>query len=447
MTAPVLLAVLGLAALVLVGLAASATMAMADTAHRAASRSALERALEDHPRERRRAVLAQHEDAERTLAAIEAGAVLAAALVVVSLGAIVQLLLAGAPALRSIGLGALVGVVGGALLVFLARTVAARLVARRGTEVAVISVHRATTAARTVLGPLAGGALRIGAALTPGTGAGPYESAARARREIDRALENEHLEADERSMIHGVVELSTTMVRELMVPRTDMVSLPAGTSASTALRTFVRSGFSRMPVVGESLDDLRGMLYVKDVIREVHSPWDPRPDLEVEQIMRPARFVPEFVPADEVLRQMQASHVHIAVVVDEYGGVSGIVTIEDVVEEIVGEIADEHDPQEPGIMDLGDGRFRVPAREGLSEVGDLFGLTIEDPDVDSIGGLLGKAIGRVPIVGSRGDIAGLRLEAEKTSGRRRRLSTLIVSRSLRTDDDPDERPLEDDDDR
>ncbi|MGO3315432.1 MAG: transporter associated domain-containing protein, partial [Brachybacterium tyrofermentans] len=139
-------------------------------------------------------------------------------------------------------------------------------------------------------------------------------------------------------------------------------------------------------------------------------------------------FVPEFVTADEVLRQMQTSHVHITVVVDEYGGVSGIVTIEDILEEIVGEIADEHDPDEPEIEDLGEGRYRVPARAGLSEVGDLFDLELDDDDIDSVGGLLGKVTGRVPIVGSRAEAFGLVLEAESTSGRRRRLSTVIVSR-------------------
>ena len=130
------------------------------------------------------------------------------------------------------------------------------------------------------------------------------------------------------------------MVRELMVPRPDMVTITADSSAEKAMRLFVRSGFSRIPVIGENVDDLRGMLYVKDVMRAIHSPWDPRPQRPVSEVMRPARFAPEFVPADEVLRQMQTSHVHITVLVDEYGGVAGIVTIEDVLEEIVGEIAD-----------------------------------------------------------------------------------------------------------
>lgn len=221
------------------------------------------------------------------------------------------------------------------------------------------------------------------------------------------------------------------MVREIMVPRTDMVTVPVGTRASEAMRLFVRSGFSRVPVVGDDVDDLRGMLYVKDVLRTIHAPGNPRPDLGITEIMRPARFVPEFVPADEVLRQMQADRVHISIVVDEYGGVSGIVTIEDIVEEIVGEIADEHDRREPEIEDLGDGVHRVPARAGLSEVGELFGLDIEDEDVDSVGGLLGKALGEVPIVGSTATVHGLRLEAERTAGRRKRLSTLLVARAPR----------------
>jgi CBS domain containing-hemolysin-like protein len=254
---------------------------------------------------------------------------------------------------------------------------------------------------------------------------------------VDRALEDEHVREGERDMIQGVFDLRGTMVRELMVPRTDMVAITADSTAEKAMRLFVRSGFSRIPVIGDSVDDLRGMLYVKDVMRAIHSPWDPRPQRPVREVMRPARFAPEFVAADEVLRQMQTSHVHITVLVDEYGGVAGIVTIEDVLEEIVGEIADEHDRREPEIEDLGEGRYRVPARASLSEVGELFDLDIDDDDIDSVGGLLAKTTGRVPIPGSTASALGLELEAERTAGRRKRLSTVIVSRTSPEDESND----------
>ncbi|MCT1774774.1 hemolysin family protein [Brachybacterium sp. p3-SID957] len=290
-----------------------------------------------------------------------------------------------------------------------------------------------------LLWPPASALIAVSSVVTPGADRedGPYGVDSELRSSVDRALEKQHLEIVEHDMIQGVFDLRDTIVRELMVPRTDMLAIAAGATAEQAVRLFVRSGFSRIPVVGESVDDVLGMLYVKDVMRAIHSPWDPRPDRAVEDIARRAYFVPEFVSADVVLQQMQTSHVHIAIVVDEYGGVSGIVTIEDVVEEIVGDIEDEHDRSEPQIEDLGDGVFRVPARESVTEVGELFGLDIEDEDVDSIGGLLGKAIGRVPIVGSRGSIHGLQLEGERTTGRRKRLSTLLVSRAAGPGEDDD----------
>ena len=185
------------------------------------------------------------------------------------------------------------------------------------------------------------------------------------------------------------------------------------------------------------------MLYVKDVMRAIHSPWDPRPQRPVHEVMRAARFAPEFVAADEVLEQMQTSNVHITVLVDEYGGVAGIVTIEDILEEIVGDISDEHDRANrrswprPGPLP----RAR-PA--GLSEVGELFGLDLDDDDIDSVGGLLAKTTGRVPLPGTR-DSPRPRARGEKTAGRRKRLSTVLVRRAQ--DDDMQDSDQEDDHDR
>lgn len=418
-------ALLTLIPLALLGAIAAAVLAAADAAHRSATRQDVAGELEHRPAAVREQVTRQHEDAGRTLASIGIGGVLVAALTTGAATAVLVEVLDGWL------LPTVIGVLGSAVLLFCAASVAGRTVGRRRAEQVLVSTRHATALARVLLWPVANLLLHLGSTLTPGVAEDPYEAAAAARKNVDRALENEHLRSDERSMIHGVFELGGTMVREIMVPRTDMVTVPVGTRASEAMRLFVRSGFSRVPVVGDDVDDLRGMLYVKDVLRTIHAPGNPRPDLGITEIMRPARFVPEFVPADEVLRQMQADRVHISIVVDEYGGVSGIVTIEDIVEEIVGEIADEHDRREPEIEDLGDGVHRVPARAGLSEVGELFGLDIEDEDVDSVGGLLGKALGEVPIVGSTATVHGLRLEAERTAGRRKRLSTLLVARAPR----------------
>lgn len=241
------------------------------------------------------------------------------------------------------------------------------------------------------------------------------------------------LDADDATLLRGVVNLGDTLTREVMVPRTDMITIAAGTEARKALLLFMRSGFSRVPVTGEDADDVRGLLYLKDVVRAT---WD-HPELLDEPLdahMRDAVFIPESVPADDLLRRMQSEVFHMAIVVDEYGGVAGLVTIEDALEEIVGELVDEHDRTEPSPEQLADDVFRVPARLPLDDLGELFGLEIEDDDVETVGGLLAKSLGKVPIPGARASAHGLSLLAERAEGRRRRLTWVIVER----EPDPDE---------
>ena len=248
---------------------------------------------------------------------------------------------------------------------------------------------------------------------------------------VDRVNESEAIEDDEREMLRSVFELSSTVTREVMVPRTDIVSVVAGTPLPKALSLFLRSGFSRVPVVGDSNDDLRGILYFKDVVRVLETgAWrgtSTEGSRTVDEVMRPALLVPESKPVDALLREFRSASSHLAMVVDEYGGIAGLVTIEDTLEEIVGELTDEHDAAPPEIEDLGDGRFRVPARLPVDELGDLFGRDLDDDDVDSVGGLLAKGLGKVPLPGSRTQVAGLELEADRVEGRRRRLATVIAS--------------------
>ncbi|AEI11757.1 hemolysin family protein [Cellulomonas gilvus] len=256
---------------------------------------------------------------------------------------------------------------------------------------------------------------------------------------VQRVSESEAIEDDERELFRSVFELGDTLTREVMVPRTDMVTTDVDTPLRKALALLLRSGFSRVPVVGDSVDDLRGVLYLKDVVRRVPTTPgaedDDALDAPASSIARPAVFVPESKPVDELLRELQEGSSHLAMVVDEYGGIAGLVTIEDVLEEIVGELTDEHDPSAPQVEDLGDGTFRVPARLGRDELGELFGLAVDDEDVDSAGGLLAKALGKVPLPGSVGEIHGLRLVAERVEGRRRRLATVLVTRVEPGDDD------------
>ncbi|MFI9555314.1 hemolysin family protein [Nonomuraea endophytica] len=287
-----------------------------------------------------------------------------------------------------------------------------------------------------IFGPLPKLLILLGNALTPGKGfrEGPFTSEAELRDLVDLAEERRVIEPDEREMIHSVFELGDTLVREVMVPRTDMVFIERGKTLDQALSLHLRSGFSRIPVVGENEDDVIGIAYLKDITRRVHESGEGTE--KVESIMRPATYVPESKPIDQLLREMQARQIHLAVVIDEYGGTAGLVTIEDVLEEIVGEITDEYDQEAPRVEAMSDGAMRVTARMPVDELGELFDTEIEVDDVETVGGLLAHALGRVPIAGSQARVAGLELTAESLAGRRNRISTVVVRRTRPDSDEP-----------
>ncbi|MDX6232310.1 MAG: magnesium and cobalt exporter, family [Nocardioidaceae bacterium] len=297
-------------------------------------------------------------------------------------------------------------------------------------RVALLSARVVLTLAR-VLGPLPQLLILVGNALTPGKGfrEGPFASEAELRDLVDLAQENKLIEDRERVMIHSVFELGDTIAREVMVPRTDVVFVERHKTLRQTMSLALRSGFSRIPVVGEGSDDVLGVAYLKDIIRRTYEYRDAESTETVESVMRSAVFVPESKPVDELLREMQAQQTHIAIVVDEYGGTAGLVTIEDVLEEIVGEITDEYDVERPQIEDLPDGAVRVSARLHIDELAERFDVDLDDDDVDTVGGLLAKHLGRVPIPGARVEVAGLQLTAEGTQGRRNRLGTVVVRRS------------------
>ena len=247
------------------------------------------------------------------------------------------------------------------------------------------------------------------------------------RELVDRVGESEVIEAEDRELISAVFELSGTLTREVMVPRTDMVVAPSTETLASVMRLYLRSGFSRVPVVGDSVDDLLGIAYLKDVARLI----DAAPangSRPVTVVTRPPVFVPESKPIDDLLREMQKKQTHIAVVIDEYGGVAGLITVEDILEELVGELHDEHDRVIEAVPELVEpGVFRVSARLPVDELGDLFDLRFDDDDVDTAGGLLAKAVGHVPLQGSAADVGGLHLEAERVEGRRKQVATILVS--------------------
>lgn len=232
----------------------------------------------------------------------------------------------------------------------------------------------------------------------------------------------------EQELLDSVEEFGETIVREIMVPRIDMATVPSDATVEKAMSIFLQRGYSRLPIVGKNKDDIRGVLYLKDIARLLHENPKLARESSLADIARKAVFVPESKPVDDLLREMQANSTHIAIIIDEYGGVAGLATMEDVIEEIVGEIADEYDKDVPDIDDLGDGRLRVNARYSLVDVGEFFELELEDQDVDSVGGLLAKTLGRLPNFGDRVVVSGLTLIADRIEGRRKRLISVIVEK-------------------
>ncbi|GAA0271702.1 hemolysin family protein [Cryptosporangium japonicum] len=294
-----------------------------------------------------------------------------------------------------------------------------------------------------VLNPLARLLILVGNMVTPGRGfrEGPFATETELRELVDLAEERGVVESEEREMIHSVFELGDTIVREVMVPRPEIVWIERTKTVRQATSLALRSGFSRIPVLGESIDDIVGVVYLKDMVRRVQGQPEADRQLRVEQIMRDAEFVPESKPVADLLREMQQRRIHMAIVIDEYGGTAGLVTIEDILEEIVGEIADEYDNERPPVENLDDGSVRVTARLPVEDLGELLDVRLPDysDDIETVGGLLAHELGKVPIPGASVRIQNLELTAESAGGRRNRIDTVLVRRH---EPEPEESPAE-----
>lgn len=238
----------------------------------------------------------------------------------------------------------------------------------------------------------------------------------------------EEPEEFEQELIDSVEEFGETIIREIMVPRVDMATIRDDSTLSMAMEFFLKSGFSRLPVVGKSVDEVTGILYLKDLTKVLHEGDKKTAKRVVSEICRKVVFMPESLAVDDLLQAMQNNATHIAIVIDEYGGVAGLVTMEDVIEELVGEIADEYDDDENEVAALDDGSFRVAARYSLVELGELFEIELEDEDVDSVGGLLAKELGRLPLRGDEIVFSGLKFKADRIEGRRKRLVSVLVQK-------------------
>jgi CBS domain containing-hemolysin-like protein len=307
--------------------------------------------------------------------------------------------------------------------------VAPRTLGRQHSDRMALASSGAITFITRVLGPISSLLILLGNAMTPGRGfaQGPFSTETELREMVDLAEASSLIEDGERKMIHSVFELGDTTVREVMVPRNDVLFVERHKNLRQTLSLFLRSGFSRVPVVGENLDDVLGFVYLKDVVRRDFDEPDAEFVERVEAIMRPAHFVPDSKPVDALLSEMQAMRQHVAIVVDEYGGTAGLITIEDILEEIVGEITDEYDPDAVEVEQLEEGVVRVSSRYPVDDLDELVGVKVVDEDVDTLGGLLAKHLGRVPIPGSHIEVNGVRIEAERLQGRRNRIGTVLVS--------------------
>ena len=262
-------------------------------------------------------------------------------------------------------------------------------------------------------------------ALLPGKGLkrGPFVTEDDVRAAADVAAEEQEIEREERRLIHSIFEFGDTVVREVMLPRTDMVAIEAEATVEEAMERAIEGGYSRIPAYEGDTDHIIGLVYLKDL---VHHARKGEGGEKVRIALRDAVFVPEQKRVAELLREMQQQHFHMALVVDEYGGTAGLVTLEDLLEEIVGEIADEYDVDEPGVERLDDGALRVPGRMPIDDVNEELGTELPDDEWDTVGGLVFNLLGKVPDEGETVRFQGLEFRAERVQ--RRRIVTVQIRR-------------------
>jgi len=416
---------------VVVGVGLAALLGAAQTA---LSKTTLPRAqaLAEQGQRGASALVALMRDPARTLNIVALLAVVVQVVVVVLLTVLALTVLAQPWA-------AVAAAAAASVVLFTGAEVAPRTLAVASTERVACALAPLVRRLAALAAPFAAVLVSVGRRLSPGrqASASPYVTEDELRAMIDAAESEDVIEPAEREMIHSIFELGDTVVREIMVPRPDMVTVGADATLDEVLEVIIRAGYSRLPVWSPERDRLVGVVYAKDVLmwlRDGHvagEPWD--------DLLRAPYLVPELKRVDDLLRELQAEKVHLAIVVDEYGATVGIVTIEDILEEIVGEIVDEYDSEQPLVEQSDDEGLRVDARLPVDELAALLSCELPDDEWDTVGGLIVGLLGHVPTAGEHVDVDDVRLTAESVEGRR--VAKVRVERVIPSEDgagdDPD----------
>jgi CBS domain containing-hemolysin-like protein len=283
----------------------------------------------------------------------------------------------------------------------------------------------ATVALTRIFGPLSQAQVKLANILMPGKGLpqGPFVTEHEIRAMAEVASEEAVIEEEEKDLIHSIFEFGDTLVREVMVPRPDIVAAPIESGPRNVLDLMLRHGYSRIPVYRKTIDEIEGVVYAKDLLRHLHAG---KPDVPLDTIMREPYFVPETKKVSELLREMQKKRVHITIVLDEYGSVAGLATIEDLLEELVGEIADEYDREEPQIEPVDEDTYRVNGRLSIDDVNELLDVELPHDEWDTVAGLMYGLLGSVPTQGETVRFDHLTFTAEKVQGRR--IAKVLIKR-------------------
>lgn len=323
------------------------------------------------------------------------------------------------------------------ILLFVFADVTPKTFAIQRTDRAASALAPLIVALGKLFGPIASGLVKLANVIMPGRGLpeGPFITEHEIRALAEVASDEEQIEEEEKELIHSIFEFGDTIAREVMVPRPDIVAIESDKTLRDVQALVLRHGFSRIPVFQDDLDNVIGMVFAKDVLKALHQG---KSDMPLSDIVREAHFVPESKKVADLLREMQHEKFHIALVTDEYGSVSGLVTLEDLLEELVGEITDEYDREEPAVVDLGEGVYRVDARLGIDEVNELLDAELPDEEWDTVGGLVLGLMGSIPNQGDEVPFQDLVFKAEKVNGRR--IAKVLITR--KPEDEPKESSAE-----